>query len=183
MLNNTGASGGLTVTGTGAAGTGGTIQNTTGDGVSLSSASSVSLSFMNVINNLGNGIRGNNVTGFTLASSTVDNNDFDNNGAAADEAGLHFTNLLGTASITSTTVSNHPEDNARILNSSGTLSQLTITSSTFRDTDTVSPGNNGLLIQGDGSANDHGRHHHQQLPAQPRQWGAGDQQRLRDGRR
>jgi hypothetical protein len=66
---------------------------------------------------------------------------------------LHFTNLVGTASITSTTVSNHLEDNARILNSSGTLSQLTITNSTFRDTDTVSPGNNGLLIQGDGNAN------------------------------
>ena len=29
---------------------------------------------------------------------------------------------------------------------------MTITGSTFRDTDTVSPGNNGLLIQGDGSA-------------------------------
>ena len=150
VLNTT--TGSFTVTGTGAAGTGGTIQSTTGDGVSLSSASSVSLSFMNVINNLGNGIRGNNVTGFTLASSSVDNNDFDNNGAAADVAGLHFTNLLGTASITSSTVSNHPEDNARILNSSGTLSQLTITGSTFRDTDTASPGNNGLLIQGDGSA-------------------------------
>jgi len=150
VLNTT--TGSFTVTGTGAAGTGGTIQSTTGDGVSLNGASSVSLSFMNINNNLGNGIRGNNVTGFTLASSTVDNNDFNNNGAAADEAGSHFTNLLGTASITGTTVSNHPEDNARILNSSGTLSQLTITGSTFRDTDTASPGNNGLLIQGDGSA-------------------------------
>jgi hypothetical protein len=153
VLNNTGSSGGLTVSGTGSAGTGGTIQNTTGDGVSLSSVSNVSLSFVNIMNNLGNGIRGNNVTGFTLASSTIDNNDFDNNGSGADEAGLHFTNLLGSVSITNTTVSNHPEDNARIINSSGTLSQLTITNSTFRDTDTASPGNNGLLIQADGSAN------------------------------
>ena len=148
VLNTT--TGSFAVNGTGAAGTGGTIQNTTGDGISLNNAQGVSLSFMTVINNLGNGIRGNNVTGFTLASSTVDNNA---NDAATDEAGLHFTNLLGTASITTTTVSNHLEDNARILNSSGTLSQLTITNSTFRDTDTVSPGNNGLLIQGDSNAN------------------------------
>jgi len=148
VLNTT--TGSFAVTGTGAAGTGGTIQSTTGDGVSLNSASSVSLSLMNINNNLGNGIRGHNVTGFTLASSNIDNNA---NDAATDEAGLHFTNLLGTASITSTTVSNHLEDNARILNSSGTLSQLTITGSTFRDTDTISPGNDGLLIQGDGSAN------------------------------
>ena len=148
VLNTT--TGSFAVNGTGAAGTGGTIQNTTGDGISLNNAQGVSLSFMTVINNLGNGIRGNNVTGITLASSTVDNNADD---AASDEAGLHFTNLLGTASITTTTVSNHLEDNARILNSSGTLSQLTITNSTFRDTDTVSPGNNGLLIQGDSNAN------------------------------
>jgi hypothetical protein len=105
---------------------------------------------MNILNNLGNGIRGNDVTGFVLASSTVDNNADD---PGTDEAGLHFTDLWGVASITNTTVSNSPEDIARILNDGGTLSQLTISGSTFRDTDTVSPGNNGLLIQANSGGN------------------------------
>ena len=47
-------------------------------------------------------------------------------------------------------MANSPEDNARVVNSSGTLSQLNVTDSTFRDTDTVSPGNDGLLLQADG---------------------------------
>ena len=156
ILNGTGSSGGLTVTGNGgacaAAGddcSGGTIQRTTGNAISLTTTNSVSLTRTRVIDNLGNGIRGSGVTGFTLTDSVIDNNADD---AAADEAGLHFTNLAGTAAITRTLVSNHLEDNARFVNSSGTLSQLSITDSTFRDTDTVSPGNDGLLIEADGTA-------------------------------
>ena len=83
------------------------------------------------------------------ATSVVDNNGDD---AATDEAGLHFTNLAGTSEFTRTLVANSPEDNARVVNASGTLSQLNVTDSTFRDTDTVSPGNNGLLLQADGGA-------------------------------
>jgi adhesin/invasin len=47
VLNNTGSTAGLTVTGTGTAGSGGTIQNTTGDGVRLASTRNASLSWMN----------------------------------------------------------------------------------------------------------------------------------------
>jgi hypothetical protein len=104
---------------------------------------------MKIVNNLGNGIRGASVTNFGLRDSVVDNNADD---PATDEAGLHFTNLAGNADITRTLVANSIEDNARIVNSSGTLSQLDVTDSTFRDTDTVSPGNNGLLLQADGGS-------------------------------
>jgi len=80
VLNTTGSSGGLTVSGSGTAGSGGTIQNSTGDGVSLQSTSNVSLTRMNITNNNGNGLYGNNLTNFTLASSSVTNNDADNVG-------------------------------------------------------------------------------------------------------
>jgi hypothetical protein len=149
VLNNTGALGGLTVAGAGSAGSGGTIQNCTGDGISLISTASVSLSRMNIQNNLGNGIYGAGVTGFNLSFSTVDNNADD---AALDEAGIRFENLLGTASITDTTVANSIEDNVRIINTSGTLTLLTMSNCTIRDTETVSPGNNGLLLEADGTA-------------------------------
>ena len=104
---------------------------------------------MKIRNSLGNGVRGSSVTNFALRDSVVDNNGDD---AATDEAGLHFTNLAGTSEFTRTLVANSPEDNARVVNCSGTLSQLNVTDSTFRDTDTVSPGNNGLLLQADGGS-------------------------------
>ena len=155
-LVSTGSEGGLNVTGTGGACattadpcSGGTIESSTQDAVSLSAASAVTLQRIKIRNNLGNGVRGAGVTGFALRDSVVDNNGDD---AVTDEAGLHFTNLAGTAEIARTLVANSPEDNARILNSIGTLSQLNVTDSTFRDTDTVSPGNNGLLIQADGGS-------------------------------
>ena len=157
VLANTGGAGrGLTVTGNGGACattadacTGGTIQSTTGDAISLATTQDAVLQRMKIVNNLGNGIRGSSVTNFGLRDSVVDNNADD---AATDEAGLHFTNLAGTADITRTLVANSLEDNARIVNSSGTLTQLTVTDSVFRDTDTVSPGNNGLLLQADGGS-------------------------------
>ena len=50
VLSNSGASGGLTVIGTGAAGTGGTIQNITTRGASFINASNISLTNMNFTN-------------------------------------------------------------------------------------------------------------------------------------
>lgn len=149
LLNNTGASGGLTVAGDGSANSGGTIQRTSGDAVSLTSTRNVNLSRMRIINNLGSGIIGTTVTNFNIDNSTLDTNGDD---AASDEAGIRFTNLAGTSTWTNVTVANGIEDNARIINTTAALTQLTITGSTFRDTPTVSPGNNGLLLQSDGGS-------------------------------
>ncbi len=155
-LSTTGSSGGLNVTGTGGdcvtiadPCTGGVIQSTTQDAISLTSTQGITLQRMKIRNSLGNGIRGSSVTNFALRDSVVDNNGDD---PATDEAGVHFTNLAGISEIIRTLIANSPEDNARIVNSSGTLSQLDVTDSTFRDTDAVSPGNNGLLIQADGGS-------------------------------
>ena len=68
-LNSTGTEGGLNVTGTGGACattadpcSGGTIQHTTQDAVSLTSAQAITLQRMKIRNSLGNGVRGSSVT-------------------------------------------------------------------------------------------------------------------------
>ncbi|MGH3099738.1 MAG: beta strand repeat-containing protein, partial [Thermoleophilia bacterium] len=122
VLSNTGASGGLTVSGnsSGICGgavavaatdgsgrptglntvtapstadcTGGTIQNSTGDGVSLMNTANASLTRMYIHHNRGNGIGGSSVNGFQLANSLVELN---GDSAADDDNGLDFTNLIG----------------------------------------------------------------------------------------
>ena len=89
-------SGSFTIAGTGAAGSGGTISNKTGDtdGVSLTNATDVSLNWMTISDNTRHGVFAQGVNGFVLASSTIQNNG-DND--ANDESGVYLTNLAGTA--------------------------------------------------------------------------------------
>lgn len=148
VLNNTGAVSGIQVTGTGAAGSGGTIQGMSGDGVRLDNATDVQLSSMVIQSNAGNGIGGANVTGFVLDGGSTVLNNADN--AAADEAGIRFDNLLGTAAITGSTVSGSVEDNVRIVNTSGSLS-LSVNGSTVRDNN-ASTGQEGLRLVARGNA-------------------------------
>jgi hypothetical protein len=148
VLNNTGAVNGMQVTGTGAAGSGGTIQGMSGDGVRLDDAANVQLSSMVIQNNAGNGIGGANVTGFLLDGGSTVLNNADN--AAADEAGVRFDNLLGTSAINGSTVSGSVEDNVRIVNTSGSLS-LSVNGSAIRDNNT-STGQEGLRLLAGGNA-------------------------------
>ncbi len=143
VLNTT--TGSFTVTGTGGAGTGGTIQNSTGPGISLTSASAVSLAFMNIQNGADDGIRGSSVTGLSLNGVQVTSN-----GNAAGEAGIDLTNLFGTSTWSGITVSGSAEDNVVIRNSSGTLNGLTVTGSTFSNNSAI--GNDGFLMEASGTA-------------------------------
>jgi hypothetical protein len=149
FLSATGSTNGLQVTGTGAAGTGGTIRGMTGDGVSLASVKNVRLAWMQIQNNLGSGIFGSSVTDVRVENSTVSNN-ADN--AVAHEAGIRFDNLFGTSAIDNTTVFGSIEDNVRVVNSSGTLTLLSVTGSTIRDNTVASPGRYGLLLSSEGAA-------------------------------
>src|SRR6185503_19087855 len=98
VLNNTGTSGGLTVTGVGTtAGSGGTIQNTTGDGISLTSTQDVSLSNMFINGSLGNGIFGNGVNGLVLNRLSVSGS-----GDNASESNIRLTELTGNGSHATT---------------------------------------------------------------------------------
>ncbi|MGF6429211.1 cadherin domain-containing protein [Bradyrhizobium elkanii] len=148
VLSNTGTSGHLAVTGTGAAGTGGTIQNTTGDGVSLTSTQDVTLSNMNITNNFGDGIGGSNVNGMVLNRLTITGNGDD---PATDESGINIAGLTGTASngahatsISNSTIGNNEEFEIQISNSSGTLTNLQLTNNTVSA--------NGVAIHGNANS-------------------------------
>src|SRR5262249_37240752 len=75
VLNSTGSSGGLTVSGSGTVsaggdGSGGTITNTTSHGISLTSTLSPSFTDMNIDGTSGSGIVGTGVTNFAFKSGT-----------------------------------------------------------------------------------------------------------------
>ncbi|MEO6196034.1 MAG: cadherin domain-containing protein [Thermoanaerobaculia bacterium] len=146
VLNTTGALGGLTVSGTGSAGSGGTIQKTTGPGISLTGTANVNLSSMNIQNGTDDGINGSNVTGFSLAGSNITAN-----GDSTTDEGLELRNLAGTASITNTNVTGSAHNNFFLDNTSGTLTSLTISNSTFNNNSTAN-GNHGFLFQARGTS-------------------------------
>jgi VCBS repeat-containing protein len=150
VLDTTGSAGGLVVTGTGAAGSGGTIQNTAGAdgttqgiGVYLNATSIISLKSLNLSNNAGWAIRGTTVSDFDLDASTISGTNGTNDGL--DEASVAFTNLLGTSSITNTSVSGGIEDNLRISNTSGTAN-ITLDGDTI-GANSASLGGNGVLLE------------------------------------
>jgi Big-like domain-containing protein/immunoglobulin I-set domain protein len=150
-LETTGSSGGLTVSGTGTANSGGTIQGATTAAVFLSSTSAPSLSYMQITNST-EGVKGSSVTGFTLANSTVTGK---GNSGSSGQHDLDFSGgLTGTASISSSTITAAPDDNLLVTDSSGTLN-LTVTGSTFSSTATTVSGatNDGMLINANGTTN------------------------------
>lgn len=161
VLVSTGSSGSLTVTGTGSAGSGGTIANKSGGnlpgdlstsqgvGIFLNNTTAPSFTSMQ-LNDFSNfAIRGNNVTGLTLASSVV--NGTNGNDAGQDEGSVRFTNLTGSASISNSNFSGAHESNFAVVNSSGTLDRITFSSATFGPMSTTD-GNDGLVLESLGSA-------------------------------
>jgi len=171
VLNNTGTSGGLTVTGnsSGFCGgqtsgtpptvtqapdatdcTGGTIQSTTGAGILLTSTSNVSLTRMRIMNGGDDGIGGTTVTGFTLSNSLIDNN-----GNAVGEEGLDFDNLLGTSSITNSTIRLSHENNVEVRNTTndGSQATLTVTGCQISNASAKTQSDDGVLYQMTSTAN------------------------------
>ncbi|HET6999096.1 MAG TPA: tandem-95 repeat protein [Solirubrobacterales bacterium] len=157
VLNTTGSSGGLIVTGNGTADSGGVIQNvvgadgtTAGVGAYLNSTKDVSLARMRFTTSQGHAIRGSAVNGFALSDSTVNGTNGTND--AVDEGSVALTGLTGTASITDTTIQGGIEDNLDIItNGSGTLN-LVVTGLTLGPNSTTLGGNGFLLVTG-GSSN------------------------------
>ncbi|WP_245279032.1 hypothetical protein [Mesorhizobium loti] len=150
VLDNTGSSGGLTVTGTGTAGSGGTIASKTGSGILTGSDASgqtasgsvgtgiflrntSGASFTNMqLNDFSNfAIYGNNVTGFTLANSVINGANGSTNAGDLEESSIRFDNLLGTASISGSSISGGFDENIDLYNTSGTLARLTMNNNTF----------------------------------------------------
>ncbi len=143
ILNNTGASGGLTVVGTGSAGGGGTIQKTTGSGISLTSVGgSASFTDMNISNTASDGITGATVNNFTCVLCVITNP-----GTSANKDGLRLTELSGTATITNTTVTGATTDGCNITNASATLTSLAISGGSFGSTNNAfASADSGLIV-------------------------------------
>jgi hypothetical protein len=96
-------------------------------------------------NSTDSGINGTSVNGLSLSGLSVTNN---GNGVTDDDEGIKLVNLLGTASITNTSVTGSSHHNFLLDNSSGTLASLTITGSTFNS----AVGGNGILFRAIGTA-------------------------------
>ncbi len=155
ILNNTGTTAGLTVHGTGANNSGGTIQNTTGDGISLASTRNVSLSEMRVFSSNQSNIDASSVTNLTLSSMELDSSTshgilgnnitnlvinggtFHRGGADGEPTcnlnGVEITNLLGTSSITGATFTRSNTIQFHVVNSatSSGPDTLTVTGTTW----------------------------------------------------
>ena len=144
-LNNTANTiGGLFVTGTGAPNSGGTIQNSTGAGVSLTSVpGGVSLTGTSVTGGGDDGIAGSTVNGLTLDNTTIANN-----GNANGEDGVGLTQLTGTSPLTNSNISDNFDSNVTVRNSSGTLN-LNVTGGTYSGAGGGQ--GDGIFVQGSGT--------------------------------
>ena len=153
LANTTGS---FTVTGDGGGssnGSGGTIQSSTGYGVTIATAVNVSLGYMNIQNSGDAGIRGTGITNFTLNRSNVTNN-----GNSTSDDGLQLgdvsgstVGVTGTLTISNSNISGSAHNNVHIRNTSGTISSIAVTNSTFNNlNDTF--GANSFLFEASGTS-------------------------------
>jgi methionine-rich copper-binding protein CopC len=170
ILNNTGVAagnGGLIVTGNSAGTcggvvntsnpvtadcTGGTIQNNTGTGISLTTTKNVSLTRMLISGNGDNGIKATTVNGISVISSDITGN---SNQTTPDESGLYLLETYGTATITNTWIANSFETDLRVENSNVTNGALTVnlSGSTIINTGASTQATNLFNFIGTGTAN------------------------------
>jgi VCBS repeat-containing protein len=150
VLNSTGASGGLIVTGDGGASSnhsGGQIVGSTGSGVSLTSTSNVSLGYLDITNSGADGVNANGVNNFTLNHANVS----DNGGGATDE-GLELTNISGALTVSNSTITNAPHNGIFLHNTNTNLATFTVTNTTITDTVAQALGNDGILVETSGTS-------------------------------
>lgn len=171
-LDTTGATAGLTVTGSGTAGSGGTISGKTGGdgsttsgiGIYLNNTRSISLTRMSINGNQNHGIRGTSVVGFTLDNSTVGNTSTNGTSDTADqdpttllggECSIRFKDLTGTATISNCTLDRGLSRTLFITTGSGTLN-LNISNSTVNQSLTSntigSSASDAVFVDGIGTA-------------------------------
>ncbi len=141
VLNNTGSTGGLTVTGSGSTAvggnsSGGTIQGTSGPGILLNNTRNVSLTNVTIQNTADSGIDGTLVTNFTFANGTINNSGtsqqaFTSNIDFNDDNASLINQIAGTFTVTNSVLSNAYYCGVDIQNYSGVISSLTISGNTI----------------------------------------------------
>jgi hypothetical protein len=146
VLNNTGSTGHLTVTGNGVNVTNGTnssggqILNSTGDGIVLTNTTAPSFTNMLIQNAAGSGINANGtgggaVNGFTFQNGKIDNT---GTGGGVDSSSIAFnanpttaTNLTGAVTIVGNVLTNSGYHGVDIQQVGGTISSLNISDNTL----------------------------------------------------
>jgi hypothetical protein len=143
VLNGTGTTAGLTVTGNGgtcnstmATCTGGTIQNTTGAGALLGSTLSPSFAQVKVMDTGGSGVQGIDVTNFSFTNGTISNS---GTGGGANASNIAFNtsvsftenNVDGTVTITGNTLQTPHFHAVDIFNWSGTVDYANVSNNTL----------------------------------------------------
>lgn len=158
-LSNTGSTAGLTVTGSGTPGSGGTIQNTTGAGISLASTTSPSFNNMSVQSTAWSGVNGTGVNNFSFTNGTINNSGTAGTDLADSNIDFYVgssitteQSLTGVVTITGNTLTNALGHGIDIGNGSGTISDLNISNNTITSSTsaTLSKGS-GMRIVVDGS--------------------------------
>jgi hypothetical protein len=137
VLDNTGA-GGFQVTGTGAPGSGGTLQGTVGldgetagTGVFLNQTGRVELAWMTIADHPNFAIRGTGVNGFELTGTRVAGTNGTNEAAPYHEGSVSFQELTGSVLVAGSSISGGRLNNLRVVNTGGTLNRLTLSGDTL----------------------------------------------------
>ncbi len=136
--------GAFTVTGDGGAtsnGSGGTIQKTTGNAISLTniSGTGISLNYINISDSGLNGIKGTTVNNFTLSHCNLS----DTAGNSTTDDGVGLSNTTGVLSITNDSITGSRRRGLTLDNFNASLASLTMTGTTISGT----AGGDGALIQ------------------------------------
>src|SRR5439155_8320852 len=148
ILNSAGSSGSLTVTGAGNGSqggdsSGGTIQKTTGFGVSLTNTTSPSFRNLTILNTGDSGINGTQVNNFSFTDGTITGagNASDENSITFDDSLAATPNLTGVVTITNNIINQTQAEGVDIENWGGTISDANISGNALSDTgDTATPG-------------------------------------------
>ncbi len=133
---------------------GGAVVNSGGHGIAASGVAGLTLDNV-LISGVGAnmGIFGTNVSDLSILHSELANNATAAGVEASDVWGARFSELTGTGLIQNSLLHHSAANIFGIQQTTATPLSLTVDNSEFRDTNAASPGNDGLLVSGTGSAN------------------------------
>ncbi|HXU03436.1 MAG TPA: Ig-like domain-containing protein, partial [Polyangia bacterium] len=169
VLDTTSASGSLVVTGNGGTCTnadtsgcsGGTIANGTGaddssaspvgTGIVLNSTTSPSFARMWLHDFTNYAIRGTSLAGFTMANTVINGTNGNNGTDPLNDSSVYINNLTGSATVSNSDVRGGYENNFSVVNSSGSLDRITMSSDTFGDNNATN-GNDAVQIESTATA-------------------------------
>ena len=158
-LTNTGTTAGLTVTGGGSTtqggdNSGGTIQSTTGHGISLTNTTSPSFRNMHLLNTGNSGVNGTQVNGFSFTDGRITGagDASDENSITFDDSLTATPNLTGAVTITNNVITDTEAEGIDIQNFAGTITDANISTNALDDTGDVATPGSAISLLGSGTA-------------------------------